>query len=608
MNKKIVMSFLLVALVALSLSAVSAADDVDDVIATDDAVDIVAADDTEEVLSQSYTPTANTSDAVQTAVDSVSADGDVVDLSVFETYDFAESTVTVTKNNFIIKGNGDTTIKGFGNGDGLFYITGSNVTIQGIKFVDTNPENNLTYNGTVSGIALKFMNVESAAVQNCVFTDFNQGIRAQRSANVLIQGNEFNGGMATKLVNDPTVNKEQGTKALNIMGSSNITVKDNIFDGPMLDGVSIASGSGDSSIIGNMFIGNAYAIYFGGASTAGCIIADNTFSNCGAFYQGDINWEGFPVISIQKSSDNIAFRGNTFEAAPNSILIAAEAGNTAHGGETQMGNVTVVKNTVKPYNGADVSNVTLFDVLVRSADVLNLTSPLNVTENIFEGNIRGVVIHFNDTVIFSATNAYLNESLDANHFYGPATLYGTTLTIDAVNGYALDKITYKVTLKDSNGIGLYNKEVLIFFNDNFIQAYTDNEGVAILSFVENAATTKYVSAVFLGEGNMYSGSYDSATIKVNKKATTLTAKKATLKAKKAKKITVTLKTGKTLIKGKKITITVKGKTFKATTNAKGVATIKVKVAKKGKYTATVKFAGDGAYNAVTKKIKLTVKK
>ena len=607
MNKKILMSFLLVALVALSLSAVSAAD-ADDVVAADDAADVIEADDASEVLSATYSPTANTSDAVQTAVDSAGTAGDVVDLSVFETYDFAGATVNVNKNNILIKGNGDTTIKGYGNGDGLFYITGSNVTVQGIKFVDTNPENNLTYNGTVSGIAVKFMNVESAVVQNCAFTDFNQGIRVQRSANVVIQDNEFNGGMATKLVNDPTVNKEQGTKAVNIMGSSNITVVHNIFDGPMLDGVSIASGSGDSSITDNLFVGNAYAIYFGGASTAGCLIAGNVFSNCGAFYQGDINWEGFPVVSIQKSSDNIAFIDNTFEANPNSILIAAEAGNTAHGGETEIGNVTVVHNTVKAFGTSDISNVTLFDVLVRDAAVLNLTAPLNVTENTFEGNARGVVIHFNDTVIFSAANAYLNETLDANHLYGPATLYGTTLTINAVNGYALDKITYTVTLKDSNGVGLYNKEVLIFFNDNFIKAYTDSNGVATLTFIENAATTKYVSAAFLGEGNMYSGSYDSATIKVNKKATTLTAKKATLKAKKAKKIKVTLKTGKTLLKGKKVSITVKGKTFKATTNSKGVATIKVKVAKKGKYTATVKFAGDGAYNAVTKKIKLTVKK
>ena len=99
-------------------------------------------------------------------------------------------------------------------------------------------------------------------------------------------------------------------------------------------------------------------------------------------------------------------------------------------------------------------------------------------------------------------------------------------------------------------------------------------------------------------------------ITVTKKATALTAaKKATLKVKKAKKIQVTLKSGKNLIANKKITIKVKGKNFSANTNSKGVATISVKLAKKGKFTATVSFAGDGAYSAAKAiKIKVTVKK
>lgn len=59
----------------------------------------------------------------------------------------------------------------------------------------------------------------------------------------------------------------------------------------------------------------------------------------------------------------------------------------------------------------------------------------------------------------------------------------------------------------------------------------------------------------------------------------------------------------------KVTIKVKGKTYKATTNAKGKATFKIKkLTKKGKYSATVKFAGNKYFNKVTKKVKITVKK
>ena len=77
--------------------------------------------------------------------------------------------------------------------------------------------------------------------------------------------------------------------------------------------------------------------------------------------------------------------------------------------------------------------------------------------------------------------------------------------------------------------------------------------------------------------------------------------------KKAKKVTITLKSNGKAVAGKKITIKVNGKTFSAKTNAKGVATIKVKVTKKGKFLATAKFAGDNTYKAITKKAYFTVK-
>lgn len=57
-----------------------------------------------------------------------------------------------------------------------------------------------------------------------------------------------------------------------------------------------------------------------------------------------------------------------------------------------------------------------------------------------------------------------------------------------------------------------------------------------------------------------------------------------------------------LLQVKKVTITVNGKTFYAKTNAKGIATISVKVFKTGKFWAIVKFAGDSVYNAATKSI------
>ena len=57
-----------------------------------------------------------------------------------------------------------------------------------------------------------------------------------------------------------------------------------------------------------------------------------------------------------------------------------------------------------------------------------------------------------------------------------------------------------------------------------------------------------------------------------------------------------------------ITLKVKGKTYKATTNAKGKATFKIKkLTKKGTYKAIVTFKGNGNYNKITKTVKIKVK-
>ena len=62
------------------------------------------------------------------------------------------------------------------------------------------------------------------------------------------------------------------------------------------------------------------------------------------------------------------------------------------------------------------------------------------------------------------------------------------------------------------------------------------------------------------------------------------------------------------MKNTKLTLKVNGKTYSATTNAKGQATFKItKLTKKGKFTAVVKFAGNKYYNAKTVKPKITVK-
>ena len=139
---------------------------------------------------------------------------------------------------------------------------------------------------------------------------------------------------------------------------------------------------------------------------------------------------------------------------------------------------------------------------------------------------------------------------------------------------------------------------------------TDGLGVVNYKLVAAKVGTQKVTIKFDSNKN-YVELTATATVKITKEATKLTAAKKTFKAKvKTKKYTVTLKDSKgKSIKKVKVTLKIKGKKYTAKTNAKGKATFKIKkLTKKGKYTAKITFAGNNLYNKSTKSVKITVKK
>ena len=290
MNKKILFSIFLVLLVAISVSAVAAEDvaiddTVIDDVAIDDAVaeDIVADDVVDDKAALNDPKTINvddeTADAIQAALDEA-GDGDTISLKENGVYDVAATKFTVGKN-VTIKGNGATINVAGANqgGKGATFICAANGTsFEGIKFVNTDGPK--YYPETISGVAIELA-ISYGSVTNCQFLDFSSGVYGRGASNCIISGCYFNGS-STKVTNDG--NKEQGTKAINLMGCDHITVDGNTFEGQVLDGVSLASSSGFNNVINNQFINNSYAIYFGGASTKGCTITGNTFTNCGWCY------------------------------------------------------------------------------------------------------------------------------------------------------------------------------------------------------------------------------------------------------------------------------------------------------------------------------------
>ena len=163
--------------------------------------------------------------------------------------------------------------------------------------------------------------------------------------------------------------------------------------------------------------------------------------------------------------------------------------------------------------------------------------------------------------------------------------------------------TYIITLKDADGQALANREITISFNNEVIKVTTNSKGVAEFSFDLNKKGTYPVSIAFLGDKD-HKGVFATATITIDPIKSALTASnKNFIATASTKALTATLKDANgNVLANKTVTFTVNGKTYKATTNAKGVATVKLALSAAKTYKVTIKFAGDGVYAASNKQV------
>lgn len=223
----------------------------------------------------------------------------------------------------------------------------------------------------------------------------------------------------------------------------------------------------------------------------------------------------------------------------------------------------------------------------------------------FEGNDIYNGTEYTNTVVISNQ---ANKRTSTN-------IVSSNMVQTAVDFYNGERGGYfNVTLTDSNGNPLEGKQIYIGFNGVEYHRTTDKNGFAQLQINLRSAGTYTFATAFLGDDE-YNGIFVVNSIKVTKKATTLTVPNKSFKVNaKTKTITVNLKgtkavNNKETVDGKNRTVkvTVNGKTYTAKTNSNGVATVKVNINKKGTYTVTTKFTGDGTYNSKTTKSKLYIR-
>ena len=161
--------------------------------------------------------------------------------------------------------------------------------------------------------------------------------------------------------------------------------------------------------------------------------------------------------------------------------------------------------------------------------------------------------------------------------------------------------------KDINGNPIKSKKISFILNGKTYNAYTNSKGVASIKVKISTAKTYIVTVKYAGD-NVYAPISKSFKVYVKKIKTKLVVKnKSYKKSKKVKKLTATLKSGKKVIKGKKLIFTINKKKYRAKTNKRGMASVKVRVSKRKSYKFTVKFAGDDTYLKSSKKAKLRIR-
>ena len=328
--------------------------------------------------------------------------------------------------------------------------------------------------------------------------------------------------------------------------------------------------------------------------------------------------------------------------SPNAIIVENTITDAVnHGIDTRHGtgpNVTIAFNTI---SGAKEGiylmhskGHTVYNNTVKNCKISGITAYGSGNEVIFNNTITG------SRIGFLLGGGYYNVTIGANKFtldslpFPPTFVtylaradnkyqsndnvmrtYSDkeTVTIaanDVEVGYKTGNLT--VTLIDQNGKPIAKQDVLVSINGANYTGTTDATGVATIALDLTAGN--YTADIIYAGNDNYAKANANATVKVNddRTATAFTAAGKTVFLKtivSGYKYSVTLKDANgSVLANKSITIAYNGNTYKATTNANGVATVTLKATATGSKYATVSFAGDDVYKATTKKVTIKVTK
>ena len=567
MNRKhIGFTILLILITLISISSIQAANQ----------TDIIESTDTNPLAEISFNGT--TSVDLQDTIDKAS-DGETINLGENKQYTL-NSTVEIRKP-ITLKG----TNVSITSENALSIRQTSNVEINGIKFINTNPLPG--YAESIKGTGIYIQGLTNIIIDNCSFINYAHGVDMYTSSDSVVKNSYFT-GTTTGVTPERA---DAGTKALQIMGSHSIKALNNTFEGNILDGLSIASSSYDIFAENNTFINNTYAIFYGGASTEGNILKNNRFITCGMINTSytdnlgkvEVNYQNLPVISLQKASSYIQIIDNEFIVKNDNVLILSEAENRAHGFPSVIGAINITGNTVKKYDSSvDDSSVTFYYINVLENLGISPVGEIDVYENNFT-DIPGIV---NFKLNF-------NEITDSNNtVHIPKTQTNTFLTVTYVKDGRI-----VVELDDLAGNGIEGEKITYTVNGG--SDITDETDIYGHIYINALSGEVKLKAKF-GGSDKYGECDLTTTIQLSpvQTATGISAGSLGVNAINAKNAiyTFTLKdVNGHALSGKSVSISFNGVLYTSSSDSKGVVSFKLPTNAAGKYAVTMAFTGDSTY-------------
>ena len=201
----------------------------------------------------------------------------------------------------------------------------------------------------------------------------------------------------------------------------------------------------------------------------------------------------------------------------------------------------------------------------------------------------------------NSSSEVLNSSSNGNNSSG--NVRTSTKLVNSGSSVVNGK-TYYLTLKDSKGNVLSGKNVKLTFLGKTYTKTTNSKGVVGLTIKGTVGKIYKLTYKFAGD-TKYDSSSGSVSIKIKMGTKFIGSGSSILKG---NKYVVTLKNskGKALSK-RTIIFTINGKSYKKTTNSKGVASLKINLKPNTVYNLTYKYGGSSYYGGSSKKISLFVK-